>query len=213
MDPDDLALLNKHHFRLVREMAPEGVVDHLISSGIFLEHHGNEIRKKSGYEEKNRELLKLLKQRGKFALKNFVEALEGTQQYELCKLMPKQSTKADSGQQMQLATSSESQSEGDSFVDKLKKLEHDQYKRALTRSLAYICENLLINEVLTQMETAEVIRTVVSKQIRSEKLDYNQNRELVDYLKKSSRDTFRTFIDALITTGQGQIAQKIADNL
>uniref|UniRef100_A0A914WEY6 CARD domain-containing protein n=1 Tax=Plectus sambesii TaxID=2011161 RepID=A0A914WEY6_9BILA len=90
MDPAHLALLNRYQFRLVREMAPEGVVDHLISSGIFLEHHGNEILKKSSFEDKNRELLKLLKQRGNSAFDKFVEALKDTVQFELWELLREQ---------------------------------------------------------------------------------------------------------------------------
>uniref|UniRef100_A0A914WHN8 CARD domain-containing protein n=1 Tax=Plectus sambesii TaxID=2011161 RepID=A0A914WHN8_9BILA len=205
MDFAHLALLNKHQYRLINEMAPEEVVSHLMASGTLLEHHGNEIKKYLDYEEKNCALLKLLKQQGKSAFENFLEALKETRQCQLWELLQEQSPKVGSGQQMQRVDSS------DSFMDKLKKLEQNEYETALTRSLSYICITLAIKEVLKQMEAAEVIENATLEKIRSEKLFYNQHRELVNYLMQSNKNTFGVFVDALISTGQTKVAKKIAD--
>lgn len=104
-------------------MAPDGVVDYLRDS-IFLEHHANEImvrwqeicsicttfslkyrafQRKSTAEDKNRELLKLLKQRGPLAFGKFVEALQATEQTSLVELLESQQLHSgnDSGNQGQ----------------------------------------------------------------------------------------------------------------
>uniref|UniRef100_A0A914UJY1 CARD domain-containing protein n=1 Tax=Plectus sambesii TaxID=2011161 RepID=A0A914UJY1_9BILA len=94
MDPKHIKLLNQNQFRLVRDMAPDDVVDYLKGS-IFLQHHADEIMKRPSSKEKNRELLILLKQRGEFAFDKFVEALKESEQTSLVELLQPQQSHAE----------------------------------------------------------------------------------------------------------------------
>uniref|UniRef100_A0A914VQF7 CARD domain-containing protein n=1 Tax=Plectus sambesii TaxID=2011161 RepID=A0A914VQF7_9BILA len=87
MDHKHSTLLNTHRVELVKDMQPDKVVDELIASGILLDHHANEILKKSNAEERNRELLRILKDRGEHAFGKFVEALRKTCQTSLWELL------------------------------------------------------------------------------------------------------------------------------